>query len=237
MLWGPIRPARARLRPPVFSFFTAYLADRPPAGPDWQHRKWGRYPIIARQDGDRVHTHGRAPGPTTRPAWIALDRRWRPCRSARLSTSTGKPLGSMLKATRASGPCGSSGRGWRSDGRRRPLEMDGQDIAAKRLAGPQEALARLLRRPTGKAAQKNASGVVVTEAIEGAGEATFRKACHMGLALCPGARLVVCEHADAQLTEGEKPSFWAPSRATFVIVRTISGSYERRSALSPGRTP
>jgi len=42
-------------------------------------------------------------------------------------------------------------------------------------------LARLLRKPKGKAAERIASGIVLSEAIEASGEAMFRHACRMGL--------------------------------------------------------
>jgi ATP-dependent DNA ligase len=51
MLWLPSRPARARLKPAGFIIpCQPYLADRPPAGPEWQHEiKWDGYRIIARK--------------------------------------------------------------------------------------------------------------------------------------------------------------------------------------------
>jgi hypothetical protein len=41
-------------------------------------------------------------------------------------------------------------------------------------------LARLLRPPRGKAAENIASGIVLSEGIEGSGETIFREACRMG---------------------------------------------------------
>ena len=61
------------------------------------------------------------------------------------------------------------------------LEIDGQDIRREPLQDRRTRLARLLRAPRGKAAQNIASGIVLSEAIEGKGEAMFREACHMGL--------------------------------------------------------
>lgn len=61
MLWGPIRPARARLSPTGFVRpCHPYLAERPPSGPDWQDEiKWDRYRLIARKDGLRVRLWAR----------------------------------------------------------------------------------------------------------------------------------------------------------------------------------
>jgi bifunctional non-homologous end joining protein LigD len=61
------------------------------------------------------------------------------------------------------------------------LELDGQDRRREPLQERRKRLARLLRPPRGKAAQEIASAVVLSEAIEGKGEAMFREACHMGL--------------------------------------------------------
>jgi bifunctional non-homologous end joining protein LigD len=62
MLWGLIRPARARLKPAGFILpCQPCLADRPPSGPDWQHEiKWDGYRIIARKDGERVRLWARS---------------------------------------------------------------------------------------------------------------------------------------------------------------------------------
>ena len=61
------------------------------------------------------------------------------------------------------------------------LELDGQDIRREPLQDRRNRLERLLRQPKGEAAQNVASGIVLSEAIVGKGEAMFREACRMGL--------------------------------------------------------
>jgi bifunctional non-homologous end joining protein LigD len=59
------------------------------------------------------------------------------------------------------------------------LELDGQHVRREPLQDRRKQLERLLRQP--KTAQTVASGVVLSEAIDGKGEAMFREACRMGL--------------------------------------------------------
>ena len=68
------------------------------------------------------------------------------------------------------------------------LEVDGRDIRREPAQDRRKLLQRLLRKPKGKAAQNVASGLVLSEAIVGKGEAMFREACRMGLegTVCKG---------------------------------------------------
>jgi hypothetical protein len=62
------------------------------------------------------------------------------------------------------------------------LEVEGSDTRREPLQKRRERLAKLLRNPKGKAAQIIASGIALSETIDGhKGEAMFRQACRMGL--------------------------------------------------------
>jgi bifunctional non-homologous end joining protein LigD len=61
------------------------------------------------------------------------------------------------------------------------LEIEGQNVRREPLPERRKRVARLLKPPKRKAAQTIASGLVLSEAIEGEGEAMFREACRMGL--------------------------------------------------------
>ena len=64
MLWVPVRPARARLKPAGFVLpCQPCPADRPPSGPDWQHEiKWDGYRIITRNPWNSERTCGGSSG-------------------------------------------------------------------------------------------------------------------------------------------------------------------------------
>jgi bifunctional non-homologous end joining protein LigD len=61
------------------------------------------------------------------------------------------------------------------------LELDGEDIRREPLQKRRERLAKLLSGPRGKLDQEVESGLVLSEVIQGKGEAMFRQACLMGL--------------------------------------------------------
>jgi bifunctional non-homologous end joining protein LigD len=182
MLWGPIRPARARLKPPGFILpCQPYLADRPPSGPEWQHEiKWDGYRIIARKDGERVRIWARTGTDYT----TCLDR----IRAAVAALSIGAAVidGEAIAFDAEGRPSFTALRSREGEAGALLiaydlLEIDGQDIRREPLQDRRKRLARLLRPPKGKAAQAIASGIVLSEAIEGKGEAMFREACRMGL--------------------------------------------------------
>jgi bifunctional non-homologous end joining protein LigD len=182
MLWGPIRPARARLKPAGFILpCQPYLAERPPSGPDWQHEiKWDGYRLIARKDGERVRLWARSGTDYT----TCLDR-------VREAVAALPVTSAVLDGEAvAFGPDGRADFGAlrSTDGQANAvmiaydlLEIDGQDIRREPLQKRRARLAKLLSKPRGKAAQAVASGVVLSEAIEGKPEAIFREACRMGL--------------------------------------------------------
>jgi bifunctional non-homologous end joining protein LigD len=183
MLWGPIRPARARLKPAGFVLPSQpSLADRPPSGPDWQHEvKWDGYRLIARKDGERVRLWARSGTDYTtcldriRVAIAAL-----PVASAVLD---GEAVAFDAEGRADFGALRSrEGQASAVMVTYDLLELAGEDIRREPLQDRRKRLARLLARPKGKAAQAVASGIVLSEAIEGSkGEAMFHHACRMGL--------------------------------------------------------
>jgi bifunctional non-homologous end joining protein LigD len=182
MLWGPVRPARQRLKPAGFILpCQPYLADRPPAGPEWQHEiKWDGYRIIARKDGERVRLWARTGTDYT----TVLDR----IRAALAALPIGSALidGEAIAFDAEGRPSFTALRS--REGERGALliaydllELDGQDIRREPLQERRKRLARLLRPTRGKVAQTIASGILLSEAIEGKGKAIFREACRLGL--------------------------------------------------------
>lgn len=182
MLWGPVRPARARLKPDGFILpCQPYLADRPPAGPDWLHEiKWDGYRLIARKSADRARLWARTGTDYTtcftqiRDAMAAL-----PAESAVIDGEAvviGADGHAEFTALRG------------KDGERRAiliafdlLELDGEDLRREPLERRRARLARLLAPRKGAAGAAIAAGLMLNEALEQSGEAVFHQACRLGL--------------------------------------------------------
>jgi bifunctional non-homologous end joining protein LigD len=158
-----------------------YLADRPPAGPEWSHEiKWDGFRMIARKDGERVRV------------WARTGTEYTACLERIRAAVAALPIGAAVidgEAIAFDAEGRPSFTALRSrNGEKRAvlvaydlLELDGQDIRRKPLQDRKRDLARLLRPAKGKGAQRIASGIVLSEAIAGKGDAMFREACRMGL--------------------------------------------------------
>jgi bifunctional non-homologous end joining protein LigD len=181
MLWGPVRPARARLQPDGFIRpCQPYLADRPPAGPDWLHEiKWDGYRLIARK-GERSRMWARtgtdysASFPLIRAALEAL-----PAESALIdgeAVVVGGDGHSQFNALRA------------KQGQARAiliafdlLEVDGEDLRREPLEARRARLKRLLKPSKGCAGAAIGAGLALSEALETSGAAVFDHACRLGV--------------------------------------------------------
>jgi bifunctional non-homologous end joining protein LigD len=142
--------------------------------------KWDGYRIIARKDGERVRL------------WARSGTDYTACLDRIRAAVAALPIGGVVIDGEAVAfdPEGRlSFTALRSrDGEADALmvaydllEIDGQDMRREPLQERRKRLARLLRLPRAKAAQAIASGIVLSEAIEGKGEAMFREACRMWL--------------------------------------------------------
>ena len=155
-------------------------ADRPPSGPDWQHEiKWDGCRIIARKEGERDRIWARTGTDYT----AYLDR----IRAAIAALPIGAAVldGEAVTFSRDGHADFAALRS--SAGQANAiliaydvLELQGQDIRREPLQDRRKRLERLLRLPKGKAAQNVASGLVLSEAIVGKGEAMFRETCRHG---------------------------------------------------------
>jgi bifunctional non-homologous end joining protein LigD len=183
MLWSPVRPVRARVKAAGFILpCQPSPVDRPPSGPEWQHEiKWDGYRLIGRQQGGRVRLWARTGTDYTR----CLDR----IRAAVAALPVTSAVLDGEAVAFGDDDCANFGALRSVEGRAGAiliaydlLELDGEDIRREPLQLRRARLARLLSRARRQSAHEVASGIMLSEAIEGnIGEVMFRQACLMGL--------------------------------------------------------
>jgi hypothetical protein len=225
MLWGPVKPLRARSKPAGFiAPCQAALTDKPPSGPDWSHEiKFDGYRLIARKDGERVRL------------WARTTTDYTPCLSRIRGAVAAVPAESVVidgEAVVLRPDALTDFHALRSsEGQARAvmiafdlLEHDGEDIRHLPIEERRARLTGILKPRSVRAAGAIAEGIQLSEPLIGKGEAMFREACRMGLEghRVQAHRLALRERSHARWLKTKDPRSSAddgPSRRSLAHVK------------------